>query len=143
MAKTEAPALSPGEQRHRQRRRAFWAYSVAGLAVALPVGMCIGYLLRQGVDGVYSPAAALIAMAIATAAFVWFSIGYYRRLDELDLADNLWGAFIAVHVLLVGFPTWAMLHILELTPAPSAEGLYFGTIGATFLGYGWRKLRNR
>ncbi len=143
MVKSDAQIPATGEQRLRERRRSFWTFSIAGMVVALPVGICIGYLLRQGRDGVYSPAAALIAMAIATAAFVWFSIGYYRRIDELDLADNLWAAFIAIHALLIAYPTWLMLSVLGLTPEPSAQGLFFGTIGATFLAYGWRKFRNR
>jgi len=143
MAETESVSPSTGEERLRRRRWDFWTYSIAGLAVALPVGLSVGYLMRKGVDGVYSPAAALGAMAIASAAFVWFSIGYYRRIDELDLADNMWAAFIAVHGLLIGYPAWLLTSVLGLAPPPTAEGLFFGTIGATFIAYGWRKWRNR
>lgn len=140
MAGTE---LHSGEQRHRARRRAFWSFSLAGIVIALPVGMSLGYLLRQGAEGDYSIAAALIAVALAVAGFVWFSIGYYRRIDELDLADNLWAGFIALHVLLVAYPIWKMLELLRLAPPPSPDLLWLGTIGASFTAYGWRKWRNR
>ena len=141
MAETNEPIAATGEQRLRDRRRSFWTYAIGGILLALPVGLCVGYLTRQGRDGVYSPAAAVIAMAAAVVIFAWYTIGYYRRVDELDLADNLWAGFIALHLLLVAYPCWVMLHFLGLTSAPSAEALWFGTFAATFLAYGWRKLR--
>lgn len=140
---TDTDTALSGELRHRARRRSFWTFSLAGIALAFPVGIATGYLLRQGQEGTYSPVAALILIALSLAAFVWFAIGYYRRVDELDFADNLWAAFIALHVLLVAYPVWKMLDILEMAPPPNAEQLWFGTIIACFVAYGWRKLRNR
>ena len=140
---TDTDAVQTGEQRHRARRRSFWTFSLAGVVLAVPIGIATGYLLRQGQEGAYSPLAALVAMAAAVVAFVWFTIGYYRRVDELDLADNFWAGFIALHILLVAYPGWKMLSVLDMLPPPNAETLWLGTFAACFVAYGARKLRNR
>lgn len=82
-------------------------------------------------------------LAVATVGFIWFCREYFRRVDELDLQDNLWSSLIGFYAFSVALPVWAVLHELHQLPAPDAWMLWGLSAVAATLAYGWRKLGTR
>ena len=136
-----------GERLEAARRRKFW-----GLMIALAVlGAVSGFLV--GVAGGYADAvgapvsstmrmttAAAIIVGVAAAAF--FSWRFFRIVDEVELADNLWGSLIGFYVYAFLFPTWWMLHWLRIAPEPNDWAIFTAALVSAAAVYGYRKLAN-
>ena len=87
------------------------------------------------------PAWVLVAMwAVGLVAFLLFSIDYTRRIDELDLLDNLWAAHWAFMFYLIGYPTWDYFSRIGMAPPPDHLILWLSTAGVLLVVYVARKL---
>ncbi|NVE93759.1 hypothetical protein [Altererythrobacter lutimaris] len=129
-----------GEQRLKDRRRNFWRYVGIAIFVAMLAGFFSGFLMgtyENGEIGLWVP---LSAGVVAIALWIWFSVDYFKRIDELDLMDNLWSHLIGVYGAVMVYGSWFLLAELDLTPEPTALGIILALIGFTFLAYGARRL---
>ena len=148
MTRTEGHELGEGERLHAQRRRRFWMI-LGGLAL---IGMVGGFLsgfitgyadARQAtVEPLYGTVAALgcVVLAIAVAIASW---RFFVTVDELEVADNLWGSLIGFYVYAILFPLWWALNRLGKAPEPDDWLIYGAALATATLAYGVRKLRAR
>ena len=65
------------------------------------------------------------------------------RVDELELADNLWGSLIGFYVYAFGFPTWWALNWLGVAPAPDHWMIFAAAVVSATAAYALRKWRSR
>lgn len=134
---------SAGERRLIARRRNLWRFVGLGFAGAAVAGFALGVLGAAGEERWIDPRLLWPALALATVLWVWFTVGYFRRVDELDLADNLWAAMIAVYVYVPLFPSWALLHYAGQLPPVDGWAVWWTTMAVMTLTYLGRKLRAR
>ena len=129
-----------GEQRLKSRRRAFWRCCAIGMIGGLIAGFASGFTIDLVGEG-RLPALAIIALlAAALAGFIWFSVDYFRRVDELDLADNLWSCLFGLYFYVCLFPGWHILNDAGLVGEPDQWAIFIATMAFTAIVYGVRKL---
>lgn len=139
MTDTNDPATS-GEQRLAAKRNRFWRYVAIAFMLSALAGFFSGWLVISYQDGTVPLAVPLIVIGIGMAALVWFTRDYFRRVDELDLMDNLWSHLIGLYGTLIFYGAWYFLHDLGITTEPTALGVIIALIFITFAAYGLRKL---
>lgn len=129
-----------GEARLQARRARFWRFCFIGFAVALVFGGLTGYLQDHVRDGTV-PLWVMVALwVVLVAGFAWYTVGYFRRVDELDLQDNLWAAMIGFYFFAAALPSWLLFHDLDVFPEPNSIIIYAATMAVMFAAYGLRKL---
>jgi len=81
---------------------------------------------------------ALLAVG-AVASSLWFM----RRVDEVEVIDNLWASFVGViaHILIAA--CWVAAAARGYAPAPDVLAVLMATVVVTFLAYIGLKLRRR
>lgn len=131
---------STGEERLRARRRTFIRYCLVAVAIALAAGLASGFLGALVADGVLPVWLVYVTSALLVVGFLWFTRDYLRRVDELDLLDNLWAGFAGFVVYYVAFPIWSLLHGFGLAPPVDGWWLWIGSAIAVFAAYCVRKL---
>jgi hypothetical protein len=139
MTKPDEATLS-GETRLKARTRKFWAFCALGFALSLVIGFFTGTAGALYEEGTLPGWSIFALWAVAMAGFGWFTLEYFRRVDELDLMDNLWAAIIAFYFYVVVAPSWWMFHDLGLLGEPDQILIYFATVIVMFIAYGLRKL---
>ncbi|MGB7408408.1 MAG: hypothetical protein WA908_07870, partial [Pontixanthobacter sp.] len=116
---TNAPGYS-GETRHKKRRRAFWRYSAIAFLFALIAGFLSGVTNELFIDGTIPIAVPLGLLAAVSIAAVWFTIDYFKRIDELDLMDNLWAHMSGLYIGVWAFGVWYIIAQLGISEQPQA-----------------------
>ncbi|MGB3738036.1 MAG: hypothetical protein WA948_01660 [Pontixanthobacter sp.] len=86
------------EGRYRKNRRSsplylFIALTVLGVAASLS-----GLMARGFIDGIVPMWMPIACPTAIFGGFVWFTIDYYRGLDQIDLMDNLWPHMAGVYI---------------------------------------------
>ncbi|MBD59856.1 MAG: hypothetical protein CL808_07035 [Citromicrobium sp.] len=137
---TQNDAEISGERRFRSRRRRFFRYVVIALVASLFAGMVSGTLSQFYEVGLIPVWAPVLACALLVAALVWFTYDYFKRVDELDLKDNLWAHTIGLYGGVIAFGVWYFLADLGLIRSPSALAVVAIMMIVTFAAYGLRKL---
>ena len=143
MATPDDNSVQTGEQRLERRRAALWRFSLIGMAVAAVLGFAGSFGMALVEKGSLPASVVYLTTGVVLAFFLWFTVAYIRRVDELDLLDNLWAGLIGLYFYLVAFPIWNTLASFELSPPVDHWVIYFGTAIVMFLGYGARKLHWR
>ena len=148
MTKSQGHELGEGERLYAQRRRRFWLI-VAGLAglglvTGFASGFVAGFLDARGatVEPLYGTVGAIgaVLMAIAVAFLSW---RYFAAVDEVEMADNLWGSLIGFYFYAIAFPLWYALWKLGKTPEPNDWAIFGGALVASLVAYVIRKLQAR
>ncbi|MGB3796347.1 MAG: hypothetical protein WA957_08585 [Alteraurantiacibacter sp.] len=137
---TQATDNLSGEARLRSRRNRFWTFCIMGFAVAIVAGFVTGYAANLFGDGVLPSWSLFLLWGITQASFTWFTWSYFRRIDELDLLDNLWAALVAFYFYFVAMPSWWLFHDVGLAPEVDHLAIYFATAVVMFATYVLRKL---
>lgn len=137
---TDNDTVLSGEARLKARRNAFLRYlglfMVAGFAVGMMSGAAAALVEKGSL-----PTSALIAMwAVTIALFAWFCRDYFRRVDELDLLDNLWASTVGLYGYLVVFATWYLFNDVGIAPAIDPFAVMIATLAITAVAYLARKL---
>lgn len=138
-----------GERLEQGRRRKFWTVIGLLLGAGAVTGFFAGYAgAHQDLspDGMLRaiPAGAVIAfLAIAIAAFSYGCWAFLKAIDEVELADNLWGSTASYYAYAVLFPSWWLLGQAEITPMPNHWAIFFISLAAGLAAYGYRKWRAR
>ena len=134
-----------GERLHAARRRKFWIL-IGGLAgIGAVAGFGTGFvednLIRGGqVDPGLATAVSIGIVVVAILA-AWASWRFFATVDEVELADNLWGSLIGFYAYAFLFPAWWALWKIGRAPEPD-DWLIFGAAMVTaVLAYLVRKWR--
>ncbi|RPF70318.1 hypothetical protein [Aurantiacibacter spongiae] len=139
MTKPNEPALS-GEERFRRKRRRFWGFYVASVLASMAVAGGLGLAAGLFENGDL-PGGAVIAIWIAAVlGFAWFSWWWFRRIDEVDLLDNLWASTIAFYAYVIAFGSWTILGDTQLVPPVDHGLIALFSVGVLVLAYLARKL---
>ena len=129
-----------GEQRHNSRRSAFFRYVAIAFAVALVAGAVTGagaIMVKVG----DLPIGVLIAVwVVVTIGFIWFSRDYFRKVDELDLSDNLWACTIGLYGNMIAYGTWWFFNRAGALIEPDAGAIFWMTFALTAVAYFARRL---
>ena len=139
MANDPAGAPLTGEQRHRARFNAFLRYCVIALLVGLIAGVASGLIGGMVKDGLLPSWLVYKTTVVLIAGFLWFMRDYLRRVDELDLLDNLWAGLIGFTFYYLAFPVWNLLESFDLAPPVNNWWLWIGTTIVMFAAYLLRK----
>lgn len=131
-----------GEQQERRRRRKFWTTMIAFMVGGGITGAFSG-LFTSGNGAAVSPVLVIAFVAFFFAAFVVLSIYFFRTVDELEVADNLWGSLFGLYFYLAAVPTAWLLEQSGVIEPVSDWAIYFATVAVTFGSYLIRKLINR
>lgn len=134
------PADQSGEARLRRRRKSFWRYVALAVLVAFVVGIASGVGVALVEEEILPGWVIYIAIALIVIGFAWFTRDYYRRVDELDLLDNLWAALVAIYFYVCALPVWFVLQDAGLAPEPDHWIIWGGTMIVMLVTYGVRKL---
>ena len=137
---TDTDTALSGEARLKAKRSAFFRCFGLALLAAFVGGMMSGVAAAMVEDGTL-PGGVLIAVwATVIALFAWFCRDYFRRIDELDLMDNLWASTIGLYGYVVVFGTWFLFHDVGIAPAPDQTAIMLATLGIATAAYIARKL---
>lgn len=129
-----------GEARLKAKRNAFFRYFGLAMLAGFIGGMMSGVAAAMVEEGIL-PIGVLIALwGVTVALFVWFCRDYFRRVDELDLLDNLWASTIGLYGYVVVFGSWYLFHQVGIAPAPDQIAIMLATLAITTAAYVARKL---
>ena len=136
-------ATGPGEGAEAARRRQFW--TIVGVLFA--AGGVVGFvsaLAGNPTSALSGPASSWLALAAAAVTGIAIIGGAWllnRRIDELERADNMWGAAIGGNMLLVAYPVWFLLWKGGWVSEPGHDLMFAALFAVTMLAYLYRKLR--
>ena len=135
-----------GERLHAAKRKRFW-FILGGLALLGGItGFFGGLLLHTGevlpLPG-WASHAAILGVGIMALAVAYGSWRFFATVDELELADNLWGSLIGFYWYAILFPSWWALNKLGAVPPPDHWAIFASAMLAACAVYFFRKWRNR
>jgi hypothetical protein len=137
-----------GERLHNERRKRLWrTIGILGGAGAIG-GFISGFVMghnearSQDIPDAWRTVAAagLIIGAIVAAYGSW---RFFKVVDEVEVADNLWGSMIGYYVYALTLPTWFALAWLDRAPPVDHWVIFFASMAAALAVYGWRKWQAR
>lgn len=132
-----------GEARLKARRRKYWTYFAIAMLASVMGGLVSGFstkLYENGIIPVWMPIVAIVAVFSALAWACW---DYFKRIDEIDLMDNLWAHTIGFYVGIIAFGVWFLIADLGVVPSPPGIAIAAIMLVATGIAYGLRKLNIR
>ncbi|MGB7374666.1 hypothetical protein [Pontixanthobacter sp.] len=129
-----------GETKLKARRGKFWRYLAIAFLASFAAGIATGYLTGMFEDGALPMWVLFIVWALVFIGLAWFTRDYFRRIDELDLMDNLWSHLVGYYAAVLIFGLWYLLHDIGEVAEPAALPIILVMIVVTFIAYGARKL---
>lgn len=129
-----------GETKLKTRKRAFIKYLALVFLAALAGGLFSGYLTESCLSGVVGLWLPLLTGFAVLSGLVWFTWDYFRRIDEIDLHDNLWSHLWGFYAGIWAFGIWYFLADLKLVDPPFAGAVILIMVAFIFVIYGLRKL---
>lgn len=135
-----------GEQLHAERRKRFWLI-LGGLGVVGGIVGAVGQVAIEMSKGGNLPSWAsavggvgVIVAAILVALGSW---RFFATVDELELADNLWGTLVGYYWYAILFPSWWALDNLGWVPEPNHWAIFVTSMVVATIVYFYRKWRLR
>lgn len=141
--------MGVGEQMERARRRRFWITLGALAATGMPLGFVIGWNAGHNSVGVVDAVSQIppIGLALAAAIYVLsMTVGtwvFAKSIDEVEMADNLWGSAAGFYAYTLLFPAWWLLGRANYVPAPDDWMIFIVASLSALIVYAWRKWRAR
>lgn len=134
------PPLS-GEHRLRRRRLRILVVWIITIGAGFLGGITFG-LAASGVLSL-SPLLFWTGLALLAVGLVAASLWFMRRVDEVEVIDNLWASFagLLAHTLISA--GWVAASARGLAPAPDVISVLLGTLAVTVVAYLGLKLRRR
>ncbi|GAB5347622.1 hypothetical protein [Alteriqipengyuania sp. 357] len=129
-----------GEERLKVRRHRFIRYFVIAIALSALAGLLSGALSKFYEAGDVPLWVPVLACLTVVVGLVWATWDYFRRIDELDLMDNLWAHTIGLYGGIIAFGVWFFLADLGVAETPNALAIVAVALIVTFAAYGLRKL---
>ncbi|WP_340587665.1 hypothetical protein [Erythrobacter alti] len=132
-----------GESRLKARRRKFWRYFMIAMVMSAGAGMLSGIASSMYEDGELPLWVPVSATIVIIAGLSWFTWDYFRRIDEIDLQDNLWANTFGAYAGVITYLGWWFFADLGLVTQPTALGIILVMFVTTMAVYGLRKLNFR
>jgi len=129
-----------GEQRLRSRHRKFYIYVGIAMLIGFAAGIGSGMVGAMVERDILPTWLLWIVWGVVTVAFAWFTRDYFRRIDELDLLDNLWASTIGIYVYVVVFGTWYFFSDLGVMGPMNHFWIFSITMVSVLVAYVARKL---
>jgi hypothetical protein len=130
----------PGERAERARSRTF-AMVCAGLVL-------VGGIIGAALSYLYHSEAHLLPRHWAVAVTLLYLVGtclgswlFFRRIDEVELRDNLLAGTVAIYFYAMLYPAWFFLWKGGLVAEPDHQALFIATMAALSVAYFWKKIR--
>ena len=138
-------APGDGEQLHQLQRAGFWKLLGKIGVLGLVCGLVGGLALVNSESGTpLPPMLKLIGAAgvfVTSLVFAYASWRFFVSVDEVELADNLWGSTFGFYTYGILFPAWWALAKLGFAPDPNHWVIFGATLVAGAIAYGVRKWR--
>ena len=135
-----------GEKLHDARRKRFWRI-LGGLAVIGAISGAVGQAAIEISKGSPLPewtaTAGAVGVVVAAILVIYGSWRFFVTVDELELADNLWGSLIGFYWYAILFPSWWAMNKLGWVAAPDQWAIFVSAMVAASVVYLYRKWRNR
>jgi drug/metabolite transporter (DMT)-like permease len=138
---TNSTSSLSGEARLRQRSRRIRNVWIAALSVGFLGGMA--FALADGGALPLSPALFWTLLALVAGGVVAVNVWFIRRVDELEVMDNLWASFVGVIAHILIGAGWVAAAARGYAPAPDVLAVLMATLVVTLLAYFGLKLRRR
>lgn len=137
-----------GERLHAEKRKQFWkllgGLALIGMALGFVGGFVTGHADARGaeVSAEFKTigAAGVVLLAILAAYASW---RFFVSVDEVEVADNLWGSLIGFYTYAILFPLWWALAELDQAPEPDDWVIFITSMIVATAAYGVRKWRSR
>ena len=134
-----------GERLEAQRRKRFWTILGALFVLGGIAGFATGFLAgindaREGGSAAYK-AVGTIGVVILVFGAAYGSWKFFQDVDEVEIADNLWGSLIGLYVYALLFPVWWALHLLGQAPEPDDWMIFGASMFSAVAVYLYRKVR--
>lgn len=140
--------MGEGERLHAQRRKRFWTILgglfVIGAAAGFFSGFTMGFTDASG--GEVSPTTKMfggIGILLFAAAAAYGSWRFFVSVDEVEVADNLWGSLIGFYAYAISFPAWWALWKIRLVEEPNHWLIYGVAMLTATAAYAYRKWQSR
>ena len=146
---SERPKSQPGEgeRLHARQRRHFWKLIGALALIGFVIGIVSGLFLGLTEDNrPLSPGLTWLAIAAIIAAILLVIYGSWRffvSVDEVEVADNLWGSLIGFYAYGIALPAWWALAKIGTAPQPDHWVIYGFSFAVALAAYGIRKWQSR
>lgn len=149
MTKRDVPMeRGEGERLYAAQRKRFWTVigglALLGMVTGFAAGFFSGFADERGLtaEPLYGTvgAAGVVLMAILFAFFSW---RFFATVDEVEVADNLWGSLIGFYAYAIVFPAWWALHQLQMAPEPNDWTIFTVALVTALIAYAIRKWRAR
>ena len=135
-----------GERLHAARRKRFWLI-LGALALVGGAGGFVGGLVLERAEHDDLPAwtSSAVAIGVILVAFfaAVFSWKFFTDVDEVEVADNLWGSLIGFYWYAILFPSWWALNKLGHAPAVDHWAIFGSSMIVALAVYVYRKWRLR
>ncbi len=133
-------ALASGERKLRAqelRRAAPQALLfVLGLVAGIGLVLAEENWLPRLPPAIAWAGAGLMAAAVVALTAIWI-----RRVDEVEISDQLWSSFMGLQAFTLTATCWELLAAAGAAPPVHRYGIYLATFTATCAAYFWRWLR--
>ena len=130
-----------GERLEAQRRKRFWTILGALFVLGGAAGLARGFLdAREGGSAGYMTAGT-IGVVILVVGAAYGSWKFFQNVDEVEIADNLWGSLIGLYVYALLFPAWWALNLLAQAPEPDDWMIFGASMLSAVAVYLYRKVR--
>ena len=134
-----------GERLEAQRRKRFWTILGALFVLGGIAGFATGFLAgvndaREGGTAAYK-AVGTIGVVILVFGAAYGSWKFFQNVDEVEVADNLWGSMIGLYVYALLFPAWWALHLLGQVREPDDWMIFGASMFSAVAVYLYRKVR--
>jgi hypothetical protein len=138
--------MGEGERLHAERRNKFWRILGGLLLLGFVTGLISGGLLGITEKGptdwpAWVPIAGTIGIVLVAIGLIYGSWRFFVSVDEVEVADNLWGSLVGFYAYSILFPGWWGLHRLGVTPEPDHWVIFGAAMCIAVLVYFYRKLR--
>jgi hypothetical protein len=135
-----------GERLEAQRRKRFWTILGALFVLGGVAGFATGFLAgfndaREGGSAGYMTAGT-IGVVILVVGAAYGSWKFFQNVDEVEIADNLWGSLIGLYVYALLFPAWWALNLLGQAPVPDDWTIFGASMFSAVAVYLYRKARS-
>ena len=135
-----------GERLHSAQRKRFWGI-LGALALVGFAGGFVGIVVTDVSEGAKFPAwtrpvaaVGVVIVAILAALGSW---KFFTDVDEVEVADNLWGSLIGFYWYAILFPSWWALNKLGRVPEIDHWAIFFSSMAVALIAYFYRKWRLR
>ncbi len=134
-----------GERLEAQRRKRFWTILGTLFVLGIIAGFATGFLAgfndaREGGSAGYMTAGTIGVVVLVVGA-AYGSWKFFQNVDEVEVADNLWGSLIGLYVYALLFPAWWALSMLGQAPEPDDWTIFGITMLSAVAAYLYRKVR--